>query len=74
MEMKRVKILRGTVDVPRPADAPTGLAHRPLFGRSGHPGHFAQVYPGELVNLPAAEADRLAGLGLVEIMPSQEDQ
>ena len=72
--MKRCKVLHGSVDVPRLADAGASLAHRPLFGRSGHPPHFLQSYPGELINLPAAEATRLAGLGLVEIMPDVEGQ
>jgi hypothetical protein len=68
MTTKRVKVLRGTLEVPRPIGASASLAHRPLFGRAGHPPHFAQAYPGELVTLPAAEADRLAASGIVEIM------
>jgi hypothetical protein len=75
MTTKRCKILRGSIDIPRlAADAGASLAHRPLFGRAGHPGHFSQVYPGEVCNIPSLEADRLAGLGIVEIMPSVEDQ
>jgi hypothetical protein len=69
LEMKRVKVLRGTVEVPRSVDSHiSGIEHHPLFGRAGHPGHFSQAMPGELVNLPADEADRLAAVGVVEIM------
>jgi hypothetical protein len=69
--MKRVKVLKGSLEVPRPAGA--SLAHRPLFDHQGKaisPG----VHPGELCNLPADEANRLAAAGVVEIMPSVEDR
>jgi hypothetical protein len=71
VEMKRCKILRGSIDVPRLADdGGASLGHKPLFGRSGHPVHFSQGYPGELITLPADEATRLAAAGIVEILPS----
>jgi hypothetical protein len=65
---KRCKVLKGSIDVPRLAVAGYSLEHRPLFGRSGHPVHFSQGYPGEVVTLPADEAIRLAAAGIVQIM------
>jgi hypothetical protein len=63
MTTKTCKVLKGSIEVPRDS-----LGHRPLFDRQGHavnPG----VHPGELVDLEADEADRLAALKIVEIMP-----
>jgi hypothetical protein len=44
-----------------------------LRGTIEGPDGFVAAGPGELVNLPAAEAERLAELGIVEILRELED-
>jgi hypothetical protein len=65
METKRVRVLAGSVDAPI-GDNPD---FAPFQIRDGHNPDFVQAYPTEEVNLPADEADRLAGLGRVEVLP-----
>jgi hypothetical protein len=63
MEIKVCKVLEGTVEAPIFDNADFA----PLSVRAGHSTNFVQAFPGELVNLPLDEADRLSLVGIVEI-------
>jgi hypothetical protein len=62
---KYCKILRGVIEVLR-ADQ---VDLEPFVRNPGVPDNFVALGPGALVNLPADEADRLAALKIVEILP-----
>jgi hypothetical protein len=64
MEMKKVRVLAGSVEAP----IDDNLDFVPFKIRDGHNPDFVQAYPMEEVNLPADEAYRLADLGLVEVL------
>jgi hypothetical protein len=65
MEMKRVKVLRGSVEAPSGGNADFS----PFSIRDGHAPDFVEALPGELVTLQADEAARLEASGAIEILP-----